>query len=396
MINTTGYNEMMTVEKPLQLRALPLLNTAVYISLVLLITIGFVLYPHWLVRVTIVIVCLLFGLTHQYGFPAIQTTRQAHVYFSTQLVLIVLLCLVAQTGDPFNFPFYILSVQAMLLYRPRVAAGWIATYYVVGCLTVALRDGGINPVYFLFYLAAYLFVAVYGYTLQQAETARQHNEQLLAELHMAQAQLQTLAVAEERNRLARELHDSTKQQAFALSAQLGAARSLIGRDPQTADQHLQQAEQLADALREELGALILDLRPPALAERPFPIALRAYAKEWAQTQAIAIQLDIVGERPIPAQVEGALFRIVQEGLTNIGRHSQAQSVTLRLVYATDQLTLTVQDDGQGFEPQQTRPGVGLYSMRERAQALPQGKLTLDSAPGQGTRITVHCRLSGRT
>jgi len=382
----------MTVEQSLQLRALPLMNAAVYLSLTLLIIIGFVLYSDWLTRGAIALLCLLFGVVHQYGFPAIHTTRQAHGYFVVQLVLITLLCLAARSGDPFNFPFYILSIQAMLLYRPRVAAGWIAIYYVVGCVTVALREGGVSPVYFLFYLAIYLFVAVYGYTLRQAETSRQHNEQLLAELRMTQAQLQTLAVAEERNRLARDLHDSTRQQAFALSAQLGAARSLIGRDPQTAERHLQQAEQLADTLREELAALILDLRPPALAERPFPAALRQYVNDWSQVQSLTTQLDIVGERLLPAQVEGALFRIVQEALANVGRHSQAQTVDLRLVYATDQLTLTVKDDGQGFNSQQVQRGLGLHSIRERVQALPQGKLILETMPGQGTSITVQCRV----
>ncbi len=386
------YNAMMTVEPPLQLRALPLLNTAVYLSLSLLIIIGFILFPDWLTRGAITTICLIFGLIHQYGFPAIHTTRQAHGYFAIQLIVITLLCLVSGSGDPFNFPFYILSVQAMLLYRPRAAAIWIVAFYIVGCLTVAMRDGGIRPVYFLFYLATYLFVAVYGYTLRRAETARQHNEQLVAELRIAQEQLRTLAVAEERNRLARDLHDSTKQQAFALSAQLGAARSLIGRDPQTADRHLQQAEQLADTLREDLGALILDLRPPALLERPFPAALRQYVNEWVHTQAKTARLDIVGERPLPAEIESALFRIVQEALANIGRHSQAQTVDLRLVYAPDQLTLTVRDDGQGFDPQQVQRGLGLHSMRERAEALPQGKWLVDSAPGQGTSITVQCHV----
>lgn len=392
MTRTTGYNQPMILKPSLQLRALPLLNAAVYLSLTLLIIIGFVLYPSWLIRGAIATLCLLFGLTHQYGFPAIHDTWQAHGYFALQLVLVTLLCLAARSGDPFNFPFYILSVQAMLLFRPRVAAGWIGAFYIAGCVTVALRDGGISPVYFLFYLAAYLFVAVYGYTLRQAETARKHNDRLLAELRLAQDRLQTLAVAEERNRLARDLHDSTKQQAFALSAQLGAARSLIGRDPQTADRHLQQAEQLADALREELAVLIFDLRPPALEERPFPLALRQYITEWSQTEAIVAQLDIVGERPLPAEVESALFRIVQEALANISRHSQAKTVTLRLNYTPDKLTLMVQDDGQGFELQQPGQGLGLHSMRERAEALPQGKWILNSAPGRGTSITVQCHV----
>ena len=223
MLATTGYNHSMIRKPSLQLRALPLLNTTVYLTLILLIIIGFVLFPSWLIRGAIVSLCLLFGLMHQYGFPAIRTAWQAHGYFAGQLALVTLLCLVAQSGDPFNFPLYILSVQAMLIYRPRVAAGWIAAFFVVGCLTVALRDGGIRPVYFLFYLATYLFVAVYGYTLRQAETARQHNDQLLAELRLAQDQLQILAVAEERNRLAREIHDNFGHYLTAVNMQIEAA-----------------------------------------------------------------------------------------------------------------------------------------------------------------------------
>ena len=193
----------MTVQSPLQLRALPLLNAAVYLSLALLVIIGFVLFPDWLTRGAIIAICLAFGLIHQFAFPAIHTTRQAHAYFVIQLILVTLLCLVTRSGDPFNFPLYILSVQAMLIFQPRVAAVWIAAFYIAGCVTVALRDGGIAPVYFLFYLATYLFVAVYGYTLRQAETARRENEALLAELRLTQEQLQSLAVSAERNRLAR-------------------------------------------------------------------------------------------------------------------------------------------------------------------------------------------------
>ena len=92
------------------------------------------------------------------------------------------------------------------------------------------------------------------------------------------------------------------------------------------------------------------------------------------------------------EVERALFRIMQEALANIGRHSQAKNVDLCLVYTSDQISFTVRDDGHGFNPRLVQPGLGLYSMRERAQALPQGKLILDSAPGKGTSITVHCQV----
>jgi signal transduction histidine kinase len=374
-----GYNKNMMLEHPLRLRNQWLLNLAVHLALALLVVIG------------IVVLCLAFGLLHQFGFAAIQTVPHAHLYLVVQMLIVTGLCLVARSGDPFNFPFYILSVQAMLVLQPRTALGWITLFYLIGCLTVLFRDGGISPVYLLFYLAAYIFVAVFGYTLRQVEIARRQNEALLAELGIAQQQLQALAVSEERNRLARELHDSTKQQAFALSGQLAAARALIGRDPAAAERHLQQAEQLADTLRQELAALILDLRPPALEQQELGAALGQYVVDWSQQQRSTATVQVEGSpRPLPALVESTLYRIAQEALANVARHSRAQTVDLRLTYASDRVTLTIADDGGGFDPQQPKPGVGLHSMRERASALPQGVLTVASAPGAGTRITVHC------
>jgi signal transduction histidine kinase len=386
------YNDRMTLDHSLPARNDRLLNLAVYLSLALLVSVGFVLSPDWFVRSAITVLCLAFAVVHQFGFSSVQNVYQAHLYLAVQLVIVAALCLVAGSGDPFNFPFFILGVQAMLVLRPRIATVWIALFYIVGCLAVALRDGSVSPVYLLFYLSAYIFVAVFGYTLRQVEFARRHNEELLAELSIAQQQLQALAVAEERNRLARELHDSTKQQAFALSGQLGAARALIGRDPQAAERHLHQAEQLADTLRQELAALILDLRPPALEQQDLVAALRQYLCDWSQQQSSTATILVDGPpRPLPPAVESTIFRIAQEALANTSRHSQAQNVELRLSYEPEQLTLTVIDDGCGFDLQQTGSGVGLHSMRERVAALPRGALTLDSAPGAGTRICVHCR-----
>lgn len=386
------YNYGMTLERPLQLRDKWLLDLAVYLTMASLVAIGFMLVADWFARGAIIVLCLAFGLVHHFGFSAIQSAQQAHVYLAVQMTFVAALCLVTRTGDPFNFPYFVLSVQAMLLMQPRVALVWITIFYVVGCLTVMLRDGSIGPVYLLFYLAAYIFVASFGYTFRQAEVARRHNEQLLDELTVAQQRLQALAVTEERNRLARELHDSTKQQAFALSGQLGAARTLMKRDPAAAECHLQQAEQLADTLREELAALILDLRPPALEQHDLGVALRRYVCDWSQQQRCAATVRIDGApRPLPPLVETTFYRIAQEALANVGRHSQAQSVELRLKYAPDEITLTIADDGCGFDPQQPQSGLGLHSMHDRAAALPHGEFSLATAPGAGTRVTVHCR-----
>jgi len=99
-----------------------------------------------------------------------------------------------------------------------------------------------------------------------------------------------------------------------------------------------------------------------------------------------------GERALPRAVEGELFRIVQEALANVARHSQARAVVVRLDYAPAQVTLMVQDDGCGFDARQVLAGVGTRSMRERAESLLGGTFALDSLPGQGTCMVVQCQV----
>lgn len=199
-----------------------------------------------------------------------------------------------------------------------------------------------------------------------------------------------LAVLEERNRLARDLHDSVKQQAFAASAQISAARALLERDPAGAAKHLAEAEELTYGLRQELANLIDELRPAALQEQGLAAAVRDYAEAWARRQQVACDVRVSGERAIPLATEQALLRIVQEALSNVARHSGAAQVSITLAYGADRLTLTISDNGRGYATGQARTGFGLQSMRERAQALPAGEIAFSSAPGRGTEVTVRC------
>jgi signal transduction histidine kinase len=312
-------------------------------------------------------------------------------YFAVQTILITALVIVTHTSDPFTFPFFVLSIQAMTVFSQRSGIAWIVLFYAISSASALWNRGASGAINILLNTAAFFFVGVFAYLLRQAEQNRREKEQLLEELRATQRQLQNLAVAEERNRLARDLHDSVKQQAFALSAQLDAVHSLIGRDPPAAERHLCEAEQLADSLRHELAGMILELRPPALGHQGLPAALRQYAAEWARQSAIEATVDVQGERALPSEVENTLFRIVQEALSNVARHSQARTAGVRLEYAPGCVTLMIQDDGQGFDPQQINAGVGAYSMRERAALLPNGVLSLESMLGQGTRVIVRCQ-----
>jgi NarL family two-component system sensor histidine kinase LiaS len=198
-----------------------------------------------------------------------------------------------------------------------------------------------------------------------------------------------LAVIEERNRLARELHDSVKQQAFAAAAQVSGVRALIKSDPDAAEAHLEEAERLIYELRQELTSLILELRPVALEDKGLASAIRDYAADWSRQNGIVAEVRVQGERSLPLEFEQPLFRVAQEALANIARHSGARTVNITLVYANGDINLTVSDDGRGFDIDSSHNGYGLSSMQERVGAL-GGTLTIDSLPDNGT--TVSCKV----
>ena len=197
---------------------------------------------------------------------------------------------------------------------------------------------------------------------------------------------QELSVLEERNRLARDLHDSVKQQAFAASAQLAAAKARIDTDPEQAMGHLVEAESLIGKVRQELTDLIQELRPVAMKGKGLIVAVKDYAEDWCNRYDIEISTHVRGERNLPLEVEKTIFRVIQEALANVAWHSQALKVDLVFNFRSDFLLLTIRDDGEGFVVSQPRKsGMGLKSMKERAELI-GGELTIDSRLGIGTKI----------
>jgi NarL family two-component system sensor histidine kinase LiaS len=193
-----------------------------------------------------------------------------------------------------------------------------------------------------------------------------------------------LAVVEERNRLARDLHDSIKQNVFATALLVGAARSHLPPDTLPAETYLAEAEALAEQTRQELTALIRELRPARLEDTGLAVVLRGYAEDWSRRMGIAVALHVQGERVIALDIEEALFRVAQEALANVAHHSGAAHVTIHLMWDGAQVRLTIADDGAGFDVAHANGrGVGLASMRERV-AVHNGTLTIASEAGATT------------
>jgi len=198
---------------------------------------------------------------------------------------------------------------------------------------------------------------------------------------------QEISVLEERNRLARELHDSVKQQTFAASAQLAAGRSRLNQADEQARENFREAEKLIDSVRHELTDLIHELRPATLKGTGLASAVQAYLEEMEHQTGIPIDLRIRGERSLPLDIEQTLFRIIQGAMSNVARHSRADRAWVRMEYHPDRITVTIRDDGVGFNLRNQDFSVGLKSIQERVDLI-SGELEVHSRPHRGTTIFV--------
>ncbi|MGB9521758.1 MAG: sensor histidine kinase, partial [Anaerolineales bacterium] len=200
------------------------------------------------------------------------------------------------------------------------------------------------------------------------------------------------AIAEERRRIAQEIHDGLAQDLAALRLQTRRWKSMVDRDPDKVKSELDWLHDLLGEKIREVRSVIFALRPVALDELGFWQALERFIHEFGEQNQLTIHLEVFGERQrLPASLEPLVFRIIQEVLHNVARHAQAHTVWIKLDF-TSGIILSVRDDGIGFDPSTlsdlAREGhLGLLQMRERVEAL-GGTLEVSSQPGKGTFIIV--------
>ncbi|QTD97664.1 GAF domain-containing sensor histidine kinase [Streptomyces cyanogenus] len=197
-----------------------------------------------------------------------------------------------------------------------------------------------------------------------------------------------LTIAEERSRLAHELHDAVSQKLFSLRLTAQAAAALVDRDPARAKVELHQVASLAAEAADELRAAVVELRPAALDEDGLIATLRTQIQVLDRAHTARVTFTGNGFRALPAAQEEALLRVAQEALHNALRHSGADRVDVTIGRRGCGAVLRVTDDGSGFDPTAVRRAgrhLGLVSMRDRAAGV-GGTLTVESAPGKGTTI----------
>jgi signal transduction histidine kinase len=273
----------------------------------------------------------------------------------------------------------VLVGQSVLL-LPLPAAAVVTVVVPMVHVGMTMGDGLRNG---LGTLAAAAFTAVVTELLRREQRARADLADAHERLRGYAAQAEQLATTQERNRLARDIHDGLGHHLTVVQMQVQAARAVLRTDPERADAVLAKAqEQSAEALA-EVRRSVAALREPR-AVLPLGEALKALAED-ASAAGVPTELELVGTvRELPSTADEALFRAAQEGLTNVRKHAAADRARVVLDYRDDgTVRLEVRDDGRGAAP--AGDGFGLVGLRERAARL-GGSVDLDASPGRGTTL----------
>lgn len=318
-------------------------------------------------------------------------------YFSIQTALVAVIFLLPPHHDVVSVLYIAMSFQTIRLFSLRKGFMWIFVFIFVMVAMLGYIDGKESIPSLFTYISGCLCIGFYGLAIRNAESTNKRNEALLAELQDAYQKLQTyadrveeLATVEERNRLARDLHDSVTQKIFSLTLTAETALMLLEKEPDRAANMLGRVQTLAQDALSDMRSLIEDLRPRTAAENGLLPALEKHIAQRKDRDGLHVQLSLEGEATMPGSTEEALFGIVQEALNNVVKHSGVDSAEVSLRMTDSSVRLSIRDDGCGFnlrEVEKDPQRLGLVGMKDRAE-LVGGSLSIESAPGAGTCLTI--------
>jgi signal transduction histidine kinase len=345
--------------------------------------------PAWEAAV-LVSVGLAYIVVGTYGFAICRRSRSllARVsYFVTQLLLAVTLILLrGSTGELSLILLPLAGQSALLLPLPGMVPVCFLIYVTL-VMPLIIRSRWVDAIAIaLIYGTGIVFVVVFtrvAASEREARTALAEANQLLRD-HAAQ--VEELATTKERNRLAREIHDSLGHYLTVVNVQIGAAQAILDLDRERALDHLSNAQALTQEGLAEVRHSVAALRASPIESRPLPEALAKLTEQW-NAAGLRAKFVVAGTiRPLTPQVNLTLYRAAQEALTNVGKHAHASNVDVHLDYRDERLIrLRITDDGLGSA--NSEGGFGLLGVRERVQLL-NGAVQIRTSAGEGFSLEV--------
>ncbi|MEV7128406.1 sensor histidine kinase [Streptomyces sp. NPDC093260] len=356
--------------------------------------------PHagWIIAVSV-----LCGLTYAAGpvLPGVRRSRRAAALWLAA-VGACWLVLLASTPDAVWVAFPLYFLQLHLLSR-RAALAAVAVTAAAAVAGFAAHQHSFSPAMAIGPAlgAAVAVAVVWGYQALYRES--EHRRRLIEELTATRADLaaaqHAAGVLAERDRLAREIHDTLAQGLSSIQLLLRAAERALPQAPQNAARHVDQARQAAVDNLAEARRFVAALTPPTLEGTTLADALERLCTTTSARHRLTARFHLTGDpAPLTTGHEVALLRIAQSALANTVRHAEAPTADVTLSYLGDHVALDIVDDGHGFDPTLLRApdpetgGFGLAAMRTRAHAL-GGTLTIESAPGRGTALAAQLPLT---
>jgi signal transduction histidine kinase len=337
------------------------------------------------------------SLRHKSSLFQFPVTQGA--YLVLQSLLILRLLISPTWEDFFALLFIPLSLDAVAFFGRRLGYICIAIFSLL--ITAVLLFSEEGPAFGLamgiLYSGMCFLFGGYAHQVLKAEAAHNQNQCMYNELQSAYRQLQgyadqvsNLAIEHERNRLARDLHDSVTQTVFSMNLTVQSAKVLLDIEPPRVAGQLIHLEELAANALSEIQSLVSQLRPRSIVEERLPTALRRLSQEHESRDGLHVALEIHGEGNLSGAETEALYSIAHEALTNIVKHSGVCQATVALNLDAHDSCLEIADQGVGFAPHRKpqQPGhMGIVGMSERAHEI-EWNLRIESEPGQGTRIRV--------
>ncbi len=374
-------------------------HAAFYVLLVLSLASSLAdLGPYGNSQTAIVVLTLLFGVWYWFvvvrmGWP--EETRSALVYVAVAMLLWFAL---AMLHPSYHVLLFVLYSQIYSLLSMRLAIPFSIALTILIVVRGLVQEPGAALIWISSGVLSAVFGVLFGLWVDAIIRQSQERQRLVEELEATRGELATAereaGVLEERQRLAREIHDTLAQGFVSIVTQLEAAEKEMRPQQAGVKLQLDRARHTARENLSESRRLVQALRPELLEGASLPEALSRLAARWSEESGTAAGTTVTGTpRPLPMPTEVTLLRSAQEALSNVHKHAHAGAVDLTLSYMDDLVVLDVQDDGAGFGTATSGPGdrngggFGLRAMRERVEQL-GGRLLVESTAGGGTTLVV--------
>jgi len=345
--------------------------------------------PAWEIAV-LVITGLAYLVIGTYGFAASRRSESKLVrvgYFVIQLSLAAVLILLRGSSGELALILLPLAGQSALLLPMHFMIPFCVLIYVTLVMPLLLRSRWIDAIAIaIVYGTGIVFVVVFTRVAASEREARRALSEVNQLLRDHASEVEELAATRERNRLAREIHDSLGHYLTVVNVQIGAARTVLDQDRPRALEHLSKAQALTQEGLAEVRHSVATLCASPTESQPLPQALAKLVQQW-NAAGLSISLHIAGNvRPLSPQTNLTLYRAAQEGLTNVAKHAHANDVDVTLNYDSAHTTrLLVKDDGVGSN--NSVGGFGLLGVRKRVQLL-NGRVSVRTEIGKGFGLEV--------